>query len=115
MTERNLDYVTVEDLFTLEASVDPDGIARWHGVIRPEPALVTQAPSPAVADLVRILSEPSLDATPRPVHAVVIGRPLGIEHRTNPGCPCNPVACRDLDEPARLVYIHRSTGELPNG
>jgi hypothetical protein len=115
VTDRDLSYVTTEDLYTLEAEVDPDGIARWTGVIRPEPALVTKAPGPALADLVRILSDPSLDPTPRPVHAVVIGRPVGMDHLPNPGCPCSPVACRDLEESARLVYVHRSNGALPNG
>lgn len=30
------------------------------------------------------------------------------EHRANPHCPCIPVTMRDLAEPARAVFVHRS-------
>ncbi len=46
----------------------------------------------------------------RPIHAVRIGEPLalagGREHRPDSACPCQPIACRDLNEPSRIVYVH---------
>jgi hypothetical protein len=55
-----------------------------------------------------------MTASPRSVHALIIGRPSGGEHRASSLCPCDPVQCRDLEEPGRLVYVHRWTAEPPD-
>jgi hypothetical protein len=48
-----------------------------------------------------------MTGSPRSVHALVTGRPDGRDHRASSQCPCDPVVCRDLEEPGRLVYVHR--------
>jgi hypothetical protein len=57
-----------------------------------------------------------MTTSPRSVHVVLLGRPDGRDHRASSLCPCDPVQCRDLEEPGRLVYVHRwgdtrATGE----
>ncbi len=52
----------------------------------------------------------------RSIHAVLTMRPDGLDHRPSSICPCQPVTCHDLEEPSRLVFIHRwydarSTGD----
>ncbi len=35
-------------------------------------------------------------------------------HRLTRTCPCLPVACTDLAEPARVVFVHRVTVPVAN-
>jgi hypothetical protein len=44
----------------------------------------------------------------RPIHAIRSDAP-GRDHRLSGGCPCQPVEHFDLAEPARIVYVHRTT------
>jgi hypothetical protein len=43
----------------------------------------------------------------RPVH-VSPARPTdGVDHRADSGCRCEPIRCRDMESPARAVFLHR--------
>ncbi len=44
---------------------------------------------------------------PLPVHAVPLE--VGGTHRASALCECKPIAHRDLNEPGRVVYVHRPT------
>lgn len=41
-----------------------------------------------------------------PVHVIASG-PDYRDHKTAGSCPCNPIVGRDINEPARLVFIHQ--------
>ncbi len=43
---------------------------------------------------------------PRPIHAIRWEASPG-DHRLSETCPCLPVACYDLAEPSRVVFVHR--------
>ena len=44
--------------------------------------------------------------THRPVHAVPSSE--GVEHRADSWCSCRPLTFADLEEPARIVFVHRA-------
>lgn len=46
-----------------------------------------------------------MSRSPAPIH--VVPATASGEHRASSLCPCQPLAERDLQEPARQVYIHR--------
>ena len=53
----------------------------------------------------------------RPIHAIPT-YDAG-EHQANSRCPCVPLLARDLEQPSRVVFIHRTKGgeeqtEKPN-
>lgn len=47
-----------------------------------------------------------MSRSPAPIH--VVPATTSGEHRASSLCACEPLAEHDLQEPARLVYIHRS-------
>jgi hypothetical protein len=42
----------------------------------------------------------------RPIHAVPSGPDLR-EHHATGRCQCEPIVCRDLETPSRLVFLHQ--------
>lgn len=49
---------------------------------------------------------------PRPVHTRVVTAPAG-SHVLSATCRCDPIPGIDLEDPRRLVYIHRSVQVMP--
>ena len=46
-----------------------------------------------------------MTANPSTIHGVPVD--AAGRHVASPSCPCRPVLCTDLLEPARIVYAHR--------
>jgi hypothetical protein len=47
----------------------------------------------------------------RPIHAVPSGPDLR-EHHATGRCACEPIVCRDLEMPSRLVFLHQRQTEV---
>jgi len=50
-------------------------------------------------------------AHPSTIHGVPVD--AAGRHVASPSCPCRPVLCADLLEPARIVYAHRHNAPGP--
>ena len=48
-----------------------------------------------------------MTAHPRPIHAALPGQRSG-NHRTDGRCPCEPLRLNDMNEPGRVVFVHRT-------
>jgi hypothetical protein len=53
------------------------------------------------------MTRPRRPSAPRVVHAIR-WKGTRVDHRLSEACPCQPMACFDLAEPARVVFVHRS-------
>ena len=52
-----------------------------------------------------------MTAHPSTIHGVPVD--AAGRHVASPSCPCRPVLCADLLEPARIVYAHRHNAPGP--
>jgi hypothetical protein len=53
-----------------------------------------------------------MTANPPTIHGVPVD--AAGRHVASPSCPCRPVLCADLLEPARIVYAHRHAPDVPD-
>jgi hypothetical protein len=51
--------------------------------------------------------------TDRPVHVSPARPTPGLDHRADSQCRCEPIRGRDMEQPARVVFVHRPLIEDP--